>query len=213
MSALPVLTDCGLPGLKAIPWGLHMCHFYERREDLAATLVPYFRGGLRSNERCIWITAEPLDAAGAEAELEAAGLDARAAIRSGALVIRDHGEWYGIVDRSVPASIMNLWLEEERRALAAGYSGLRITGNTSFLTPADWPAFMAYEELIDREFTSRRIVTLCSYRLAQCASTDLLDVVRNHHCTLHRPDEGWQILTARPGHALGEHARSATGIR
>jgi len=30
------LTDCGLAGIKAIPYGLHMCHFYETREDLAA---------------------------------------------------------------------------------------------------------------------------------------------------------------------------------
>jgi hypothetical protein len=198
MSTLPAMTDCGLPGLHAIPYGVHMCHFYETREELAAALVPYFRAGLRANERCIWMTAEPLDAAAAEAELVKAGLDPQVLAREGALMIRDHTDWFGTVDLSKPEQVMALWLEEERRALADGYRGIRITGNTSFVRPEDWPAFMAYEELADREFASRRIVTLCSYRLAHCAATDLLDVVRHHHCALDRPDHGWQILTARP---------------
>lgn len=53
MSALHPLTDCGLPGIGEIPYGLHMCHFYETRDQLAAALVPYFAAGLRSGERCI----------------------------------------------------------------------------------------------------------------------------------------------------------------
>jgi two-component system, sensor histidine kinase PdtaS len=67
-------TECGLPGLATIPYGVHMCHFYETRAELAAALVPYFVAGLRKQERCIWITAQPLDAAAAAAELRDAGL-------------------------------------------------------------------------------------------------------------------------------------------
>ena len=43
MSARPHFTDCGLQGIKAVPYGIHMCHFYQQREDLAAALVPYRR--------------------------------------------------------------------------------------------------------------------------------------------------------------------------
>ena len=67
------LTDCGLPGVKEIPYGVHMCHFYRGREDLVEALVPYFVAGLRNGERCIWITAAPLSAAEAKLELRAAG--------------------------------------------------------------------------------------------------------------------------------------------
>ena len=176
-----------------------MCHFYERREDLVAALVPYFTAGLAAKERCIWITAEPLDVAGATEELGRAGLDVIASIRSGALVIRDHADWYGLVDGSEPTAIAGLWQEEERRALADGYSGLRITGNTSFVTPDNWIAFMRYEELINRDFANRRIVTLCSYNLVECAATDLLDVARNHHCMLDRSERDWQVVTTRDG--------------
>jgi hypothetical protein len=41
------LTDLGLPGVRSIPYGVHMCSFYRTRSELAAALVPYFAAGLR----------------------------------------------------------------------------------------------------------------------------------------------------------------------
>lgn len=195
MNAIAHLTDCGLPGIREIPYGVHMCHFYETRSELAAALVPYFAAGLRQGERCLWITAAPLDAAAAHAELRQAGLDVDAALRNGSLVIRDHSEWYSEAERPRGSEVVRLWLEEERQALAAGYSGLRITGNTSFLKPQDWAMFMEYETIIGQAFAGRRIVTLCSYLLGQLGAADVLDVARRHNTTLTRPDEGWQVLT------------------
>ena len=197
MSALHPLTDCGLPGTGEIPYGIHMCHFYETRDELAAALVPYFAAGLRRGERCIWVTAAPLDAAGAQADLRKAGLDVDTALRNGSLIIRDHSTWYAEAERLKGAEVVDLWLEEERRAVAAGYSGLRITGNTSFLKPEDWSLFMEYEEVVDKAFAGRRIVTLCSYLLAQLRAVDVLEVVRRHNANLTRPDQGWQLLTSR----------------
>jgi hypothetical protein len=208
MSTLPNLTDCGLSGLGAIPFGLHMCHFYERQEDLAAALVPYFAAGLRAQERCIWITADPLDVACAAEALRKAGLDVGSLTREGSLVIRDHADWYGTVDKSKPEAILDLWLEAERRALADGCTGLRIAGNTAFVTPADWNAFMQYEGRVSRAFANRRIVTLCSYRLGHCTATDLLDVARSHHCMLDPSERDWQVVTTRDG-SLGNFVAPA----
>ena len=193
---LPHITDCGLPGIKDIPYGVHMCNFYRSREELAAALVPYFSAGLRANERCIWITAEPLLATDAKALLAATGFDVEAAIASGALVIRDYSDWYAHAGGLKGNEVVDLWLAEEARALAAGYAGLRITGNVTFLRPADWDIFMAYERLVHEAFNGRRIVTLCTYDLGRCGASEVLDVMRRHSCTLDRPDHGWQILTA-----------------
>jgi hypothetical protein len=189
------LTDCGLPGITQIPFGVHMCNFYRTKEELAAALVPFFLAGLRGNERCIWITAEPLRAPDARAALEAAGLDARAEIERGALVVRDFGDWYAEAGALRGSQVVELWLAEEARALALGYQGLRITGNVTFLRPEEWPLFMEYEALVNRAFQGRRIVTLCTYWLEQCGSAEMLDVLRRHNGALDRPDEGWQILT------------------
>jgi hypothetical protein len=194
------LTECGLPGIRNIPYGTHMCHFYESREDLVSALVPYFTAGLRCNERCIWITAEPLVAADALAELRKKRINADAAVAEGSLVVRDYSEWYAEGGALKGTRVAELWLEEERRALNAGYSGLRITGNVSFLTPETWPAFMEYEALVNSSLRGHRFVTLCSYMLARCGSAEVLDVMHRHDCTIHRPDnDGWQILTGRPG--------------
>jgi hypothetical protein len=195
----PLLTDCGLPGVRAIPFGVHMCNFYRTRDELVQALVPYFLAGLRNNERCVWITADPLPAVEAKAELRKAGLDADRAIAKGALVVRDFSDWYAEQGTLKGSQVVDLWLDEEARALAAGFSGLRITGNVTFLRPEDWPLFMEYEALVDRAFLGRRIVTLCTYRHGDCGAAEMLDVMQRHSCTLDHPDQGWQILTGRAG--------------
>ena len=96
--------------------------------------------------------------------------------------------------------MVDLWLAEEARALGDGFAGLRITGNVTFLARGeDWRVFMDYEELVNRSFVGRRIVTLCTYQHGEhpgaCGAAELYDVMQRHKCTLDRPDEGWQILT------------------
>ena len=190
-------TQLGVPGIAPVPYGIHVCQFYETRADLAAALVPYFSAGLQAGERCIWITAPPLGAADAAAALRERGLDVAAALAKGGLVIREHSDWYSNAQGLKGTDVLELWLEEERRALAAGYTGLRITGNTSFLTPADWATFMEYESLIDRALSARRIVTLCTYRLGQLRASEIHDVAQRHAGTLHAPDGNWQLQPRR----------------
>lgn len=192
--ASPIFTDCGLPGITQIPYGLHMCQFYTGRDELAAALVPYFAAGLRRNERCIWVAAEPLPAAQAALALRDAGIDVDAALAGGALRLFDYSDWYAENERLRGSDVVQLWLAEEQRALAAGYRGLRITGNVTFLQPGDWAQFMEYEALVDRTFAGRRIVTLCTYQRSVGAA-ETLDVLHRHTCALDRPDAGWQILT------------------
>jgi two-component system, sensor histidine kinase PdtaS len=195
MNPLAHTTECGLPGVATIPYGIHMCHFYETRAELAAALVPYFVAGLRKQERCIWVTAPPLDAAAAGVALGKAGLNVEALERSGKLIIRDYASFFANV--TLGPEVVELWMEEERRALAAGYSGLRVTGNTNFVSPDDWSTFMDYEALMNQACPERRIVALCSYLRERCGATEIAETVQRHSCTLDRPDEGWRILPGR----------------
>ena len=192
------LTHCGIPGIRQIPYGVHMCQFYERREDLVAALVPYFVAGLRNRERCIWITAEPLDAEEAKRELRKAGLDVDAAERKGALTVRDYADWYAKSGNLKGTEVIEQWLAAEAGALARGYKGLRITGNLGFLTGRAWPAFMEYEQAVQTAFHGRRIVTICSYRLGDWGAAEILEAAQRHDCALDRPDKGWQLLTRAP---------------
>ena len=191
---LPHLTDCGLPGISRIPYGLHACHFYPDRQRLVEALVPYFLAGLRNNERCLWIAAPPLPALEARQALEAA---VGGALDSHAIRILDFDEWYASASGLNGLDIVRHWLEEEEKALAAGYSGLRITGNTSFLQPGDWATFMEYERAVSEGFAGRRIVALCSYPLASRSPQEVGEVMHTHECTFDRPDATWQVV-ARP---------------
>ena len=65
------MTDLALPGdshlrrtgirlLGEIPWGTHVCVFYETRQDLLDTATAYFKAGLDSNELCVWAVSSPI---------------------------------------------------------------------------------------------------------------------------------------------------------
>ena len=54
------LRKMGFHVKSQIPWGTHFCLFYETKEDLLDTLVPYFKAVLEGNEFCVWVVADPL---------------------------------------------------------------------------------------------------------------------------------------------------------
>lgn len=188
------VTDCGIPAIGKIPWGSHFCHLYSKREDLVHGLVPYFAAGLANRERCIWITSPPLPAADARMELGKRMPDLGALLEGGQIKILDFGDWYSSGNSSLQGDLLGRWLREETDALAAGYQGLRVAGNASFLERAQWSAFMSYEGAVNREIRSRRVVALCSYDLKKSSAADVFDVIRNHQFTLDRKGDSWEVI-------------------
>ena len=217
MKNLSHITHCGLPGIDHVPVGMHACHFYSTREQLVAALVPYISAGLRNNERCLWITAPPLPAHEAIEALRAESESVDDAFTAGALRILNFDQWYQRSGEWRGLDVMQMWLDAEESALAEGYNGLRITGNTSFLQPSGWSTFMEYEEALTERFKGRRIITLCSYALAQCDERHLSEVFHAHHCALERASPVWEVLP-RAGYDLmnwedpssGDHNRDVT---
>jgi hypothetical protein len=187
MVNLSHITSCGLPGIEWVPFGRHACHFYSSTDQLVAALVPYAVAGLRSNDRCLWVTAPLLPAREAVQALRAACDDGDDAIQAGALRILDSARLKGL-------DVVQLWLDEEEQALAEGYNGLRIAGDTRFLTAGDWSTFMEYEHAVTARCNGWRIVTLCSCALAQCNDQQMSEVMHAHHCALERLDAYWQVF-------------------
>ena len=56
----PKLRRTGIGAVGDVPWGTHFFLFYEAKEDLLETLVPYFYAGLEDGEFCMWVVPEPL---------------------------------------------------------------------------------------------------------------------------------------------------------
>jgi hypothetical protein len=202
MSASSHLTESGIPGVGIVPFGIHLCHFYTSREDLLASLNPYCKAGLRNNEACIWVTCAPLPVRELAAEISQDS-ELQAALERGQLRLVDALEWYGPPDAFNPEAAVQKWIFEEELARAQGYTALRITGNTGFVSPEAWPALMDYERLIHQRLQGRRIVTCCSYSRHQCDPVGVLEVVQRHHAALDQADGRWQVFTRRPGPEAG----------
>jgi len=54
------LRNTGIEPVGEMPWGTHFCHFYETKDDLLETLLPFFKAGLETKEFCAWVVSEPL---------------------------------------------------------------------------------------------------------------------------------------------------------
>ena len=183
------ITESGIPDIGKIPWGSHFCQMYSTRGDLAQSVIPYFIAGLINNERCIWATSEPYHAEEAAADFKkiVPGLDTM--IEEGRLRICGYNEWHTRAGLGTEH-----WLKEEQRSLSEGYEGLRIAGNTSLVTPADWDAFMQYERDIHKRINGRRVVALCSYNITKIEPTNAFEMVRAHQFSIRRNNGFWEVL-------------------
>jgi signal transduction histidine kinase len=188
------VTPSGVPGVGEVPWGSHFCHFYNSREDLVDTLVPYFKSGLDNNEACLWVTSEPFSATDARAALSAAVPDLTERERRGQIDIIEHRDWYLRTNKTDARSVLEGWVERQAASLRQGYRGLRLTGNTHWLRRDDWSEFVEYEALVNQAFRSYRIVALCSYCFERCTAQDVLDVVRNHQFAVTRRQGNWEVI-------------------
>lgn len=180
--------------LAGLQWGDHVCHWFKSAEELGEVLVPYFKTGLERNEACLWVTSSPYGSARAVSEMRTAmpAFDSR--IAAGQIEIVSHDEWYTRQGAVSATEIIESWMQRKDRAIASGYEGLRITGNTSFLNEDTWSDFLAYERALDGGLRGQPIVTLCSYCQGMCSGTALVDVVCAHGASLAKRHGRWDLL-------------------
>ncbi|MCL5256703.1 MAG: MEDS domain-containing protein [Chloroflexi bacterium] len=186
--------DSGIDIIGRVPWGTHFCQFYDTGQDLLDILVPYFQAGLESNEACMWVTAGPVNVQDAREALGKAVPDLDRYLGNGQLEIIPYQEWYmlgGVFDLD---RVLNGWVDRLDRAVAKGFSGLRLTGNTAWLERKDWQSFAEYEEAVDRVLGRYRMIALCTYCAGLCGVSEVADVISNHQFALMRRSGRWEII-------------------
>ena len=189
-----VLRRSGLETIGDIPWGTHFCQFYETVDDLIDILVPYFRAGLESNEFCIWVTSEPLGREEAENAMRKAVPDFDRFLKKGQIEIVPYGEWYlkdGAFDLQ---RVLDAWINKLDEALAKGYDGIRVTGNTAWLEKKDWKDFADYEEKMNSVIGKYRMIAICTYSISECGAAEVIDAMRNHQFALIRREGKWELV-------------------
>ena len=203
----PGLVKSGIQAFGDLQWGSHFCQFYESQRDLADVLVPFFLAGIEANEQCLWVTAQPLRADEARALFRAVVPSVSALERSGQMEIVDYQDWYLKTGPLATDTLHEMWIGRQEDALRRGYSGLRASGNTSWLEVRDWSSFARYEAKLTRAFRGRQIVGLCAYCLNKCNAHSVIDVVQSHQFALIRRSETWELIESSPLKVAKEELR------
>ena len=191
---MPEMRNTGIDVVGHVPWGTHFCFFYETREDLLDTLVSYCRAGLEGGEFCLWVVSEPVTVVEATHELRRAVPDLDRHLVEKRIDIIAARDWYlqdGTFDLK---RVIGGWHEILSLALAKGYAGVRVTGDTAWLQRKDWKDFCEYEEALNESVADRRLAVLCTYPLGACGAAEVLDVVRTHQFATARRGGVWDVI-------------------
>jgi PAS domain S-box-containing protein len=188
------MRQTGFDVVGDMPWGTHFCLFYETKADLLDIAIAYCKAGLESQEFCLWVVAHPLTVEEATRALNEAVPDCYQYFADQSIEIVSSCEWY------LPDGTFNLnrvihgWNKKLAHASARGYEGVRVTGDTAWLAKKDWKDFCEYEELLNHAVTNQRIAVLCTYPLASCSATEVLDVVRSHQFAVTQRCGNWDVI-------------------
>jgi two-component system, LuxR family, sensor kinase FixL len=188
------LRPSGIELLGDFRWGTHFCQFYETSQDLLDILIPYFRKGLESNEFCMWITSPPLQVEQATKALKEVVPDLDDRIRSEQIEILDYTQWYVTEEGFDEKRVLEGWVQKLNRALAKGFEGLRLSGNTFWLEDEDWNDFTHYEEAVNNVIGNYRMLAICTYSLKKCGAPEIMDVIANHEFALVKRKGNWAII-------------------
>jgi len=177
------LRKTGIDFVKDIPWGTHVCAFYQTKTDLVNILVPYFKMGLMNNEFCMWVTSEPINANEAILLLKTSISNFNEYLERNQIEILSHKEWYLKYGKFDSEKTLQLWINKINKATQQGFEGIRISGNTTWLEKRYWKDFQRYEALVEKEIKQLKMIAICTYKLDSCNIYEITDIVNNHQFT------------------------------
>jgi signal transduction histidine kinase len=188
------LRRTGIEPLGDMPWGAHLCLFYDGADDLVDIVAPYMAAGTNSNERCLWAVSEELSEAGAVVALRRSIPDLDRRLADGSIEIHSDRDWYLPDGRFEMRHIIERWHEKLAEALSKGFEGLRISGNAFWMKTRHRDGFGRYERELGQSLEGRRMLVLCTYPAHLSRAIDVLDVTRAHEFTLARRDGSWEVV-------------------
>lgn len=190
----PVPRRTGITPVPLLPWGSHICMFYDTPEDLLDAHVDYFAAGLEDNEFCVWALSGPIDRDRAVAEMRRANPRFDDFLAMGAIKFIPGYDWYLPGGEFESQRITGGWHAMLDRALARGFAGMRVSGNAFWMEENLWHSFREYEAELDRSLAGARMIVLCTYNINAARIVDFVDVARTHHFSITRRQGRWEFL-------------------
>ena len=189
-----IARESGIEIIGSVPWGTHFCMFYKTSKDLVEIILAYFDAGLKNNEFCMCVTADPVDAAEMERLMRAAMPRFDEYVQKGQIEIVPSSQWYvidGVFDQT---RVLDGWAKKLRQAQDRGFEGARVTGNPFWFDKPIWKDFIEYEGAINGAIDGHNFLVLCSYCLDRCSANEIIDVVSTHEFAITRCDGDWKII-------------------
>ena len=202
MEPTPKNRRVGIPGIDKLPWGEHLCVFFNTKDELLGLTVPFMQAGLEDNEFCMWITSDPVNEKDAFEALQAVLPNAHQYLAHRQLEIVPANQWYlvsGVFDAQI---VLNNWVSKVQQAESKGFAGIRITGNPLWLqSEEDWALFGSYEQAVHKGIRTEPVIALCTYPMKICESKNMLGMLSAHGSMLLPFRDKWQrIVLSSEGH-------------
>ncbi len=176
---LPIASD---KALLDMPWGSHVCQFFDGKEDLVKMLVPYFKQGLERNEACVWLVGD-LTVEEARNALAAVVPDLERFMDTGQMQIRHYTEFYTNGDGTVKpaAQLSDDFAAMGSTVRANGFEGLRASGSVSWVNDAEsMSRFMDYETKVNLAIQNSHIMAVCTYPAQAATMCQCRELIHNH---------------------------------
>jgi signal transduction histidine kinase len=187
----PGSRDLGLEVINEVPWGTHLCIFYDSLNDYFDITKPYIKAGLENNEFCSWVIPKGLETEKAFEILQTAIPNIEFYQKKNQFEILSHSECYLNKGRFNGETVITNWKNKLDNARSAGFDGLRIEGDISWVGPNRWKTFMDYESKVENTIFNNNILAICSYPLDKIGAREIIDVMENHKFALIRRNEKW----------------------
>jgi hypothetical protein len=151
--------------LATIQPGDHICVLYETEDERLRIAAEYIAEGLRSGERCIYVSHSSDTVPGFHHHLRQAGINPNEWKTRSALIHLIHAETY-LVDGVFDAErSLHMADESVEQALDAGFAGLRVCSDMCWVAEGveGTEQVVEYEALLNQFFPHARASALCQY--------------------------------------------------
>lgn len=188
------LRISGIDIIGDIPWGTHLCSFYQTKQDLLNMIIPYLKAGLENNEFCIWVVSDPLNEHKAMEMAQSAIPNFGYYLANSQIEIVPYNKWYYRNGELYLKHLISEWIEITEKAVSRGFDGLRGAGYCAWVEQKDWESFMEYEAAVNDMIGQLPIMLLCYFDLLRSKGSDVIDVVNSHQFALVNRNGEWEMI-------------------
>ena len=146
--------------------------------------MPFFKAGLKRNDFCIWVTTEPLSVKSAKTSLKKEIKDLDKYIKNKQMEIIHYNNWYTKGGKFNPDEVLKGFIEKEKWALERGFSGMRVSGDGSWINDNDWSKMLSYERTVNNVINEHKIRAICSSRNDEISWDNTFHLDANHQLSL-----------------------------